>query len=184
MTIDLRSALRRRKPDKRLTQLSARQGQESDWSLPEPGPAALLIDTTVYIHQASDRLPTALSELLDRARLFHCTVALAEIVVGIANAEPTRPGWSALRDHYLELFELIPDVRVLTPDAQTWLEAGIVAGTLTRLQGYQAHQRRACLNDALIFLTAAKAGLPVLTANRVEFDLIQQLVPEGRFLHY
>jgi hypothetical protein len=41
-----------------------------------------------------------------------------------------------------------------------------------------------CLNDALIFLTAAKAGIPVLTANRDEFDLIQQLAPAGRFIHY
>ena len=60
----------------------------------------------------------------------------------------------------------------------------MVAGTLARTQGYQPHQRKACLNDALIFLTAAKAGLPVLTSNRDEFDLIQQLAPEGRFIHY
>ena len=32
-------------------------------------------------------------------------------------------------------------------------------------------------------LTAGKAGLPVLTSNRDEFDLIQQLVPSGRFIH-
>jgi hypothetical protein len=36
----------------------------------------------------------------------------------------------------------------------------------------------------LIYLTAAKAGLPVLTANRDEFDLIQQLAPEGHFIHF
>jgi hypothetical protein len=40
------------------------------------------------------------------------------------------------------------------------------------------------LNDVLIFLTAAKAGVPVLTANRDEFDLVQQLAPTGRFVHY
>ncbi|MEL6062021.1 MULTISPECIES: hypothetical protein [unclassified Methylobacterium] len=38
--------------------------------------------------------------------------------------------------------------------------------------------------DALIFLTATRAGLPVLTANRDDFDLIQQLAPEGRFVLY
>ena len=37
--------------------------------------------------------------------------------------------------------------------------------------------------DGLIFLTAAKAGIPVLTANRDEFDLIQRLAPAGRFIH-
>jgi hypothetical protein len=34
------------------------------------------------------------------------------------------------------------------------------------------------------FLTAAKVGLPVLTTNRDEFDLIQQLAPDGRFIHF
>ena len=40
------------------------------------------------------------------------------------------------------------------------------------------------LNDALIFLTAAKAGLPVLTSNRRDFDLLQQIIPTGRFIVY
>jgi hypothetical protein len=60
----------------------------------------------------------------------------------------------------------------------------VVAGILARKQGFQPYQRKECLNDALIYLTAAKAGLPVLTANRDEFDLIQQIAPEGRFIHY
>jgi hypothetical protein len=47
----------------------------------------------------------------------------------------------------------------------------------------QPYQRKECLNDALIFLTAAKAGIPVLTANRDEFDVIQQLAPAGQFIH-
>lgn len=68
----------------------------------------------------------------------------------------------------------IGDIR---PDRDIWAEAGLVAGTLARTQGYQASQRKACLNDALILLTAAKTGLPVLTANRDESDLIQQIVP-------
>jgi len=37
---------------------------------------------------------------------------------------------------------------------------------------------------ALIYLSAPKAGLPVLTANRDEFDIIQQIAPEGRFIHF
>ena len=46
------------------------------------------------------------------------------------------------------------------------------------------HQRKECLNDALIYLTAAKRWLPVVTANRVEFDMIQQIAPGGTFLHF
>ena len=186
MSADLRAALRRRKPDKRTTRLTPRPRDElTDWAVyGDAAAVALVLDTGVYIHSAAGRLPEELGRLIDRALLFHCAVALAELAVGVAAADPRGPGWAALRDHYAELFAQIPDTRLLTPDAQTFVDAGIVAGTLSRLQGYQSHQRTACLADALIFLTAARAGLPVLTANRDDFDLIQQLAPEGRFLTY
>ncbi len=147
------------------------------------GPAALLLDTNVYISRAAGRLPNALRDLIDRSLLFHCSVALAELAVGVANAQPARPGWPLVRDHYTELFARIPASRLLTPDGGVWADAGVVAGTLSRTQGFQPHQRKDCLNDALILLTAAKAGLPVLTADRDDFDLIQQLVPEGKVVH-
>ncbi|AYO84370.1 type II toxin-antitoxin system VapC family toxin [Methylobacterium brachiatum] len=186
MSVDLRGALRRRKPDKRSARLVPRPRHElADWAAyGESAPVALVLDTGVYIHSAAGRMPKALQQLIERALLFHCVVALAELSVGIAAADPRRPNWAALRDHYAELFAQIPDTRLLTPDAQTFADAGLVAGTLARLEGYQSHQRTACLADALIFLTAARAGLPVLTANREDFDLIQQLAPEGRFLAY
>ena len=60
----------------------------------------------------------------------------------------------------------------------------MVTGLLSRTQGFQPYQRKECLNDALIYLTAAKAGLPVLTANRDDFDTIQQIVSAGVFIHY
>ncbi len=147
-------------------------------------PAALLLDTNVYIHRAAGRLPAALAEMIDRTLLFHCTVALAELATGIANADPARPGWEAMRDHYTALFAAIPESRTLTPDAQTWLDAGVVSGLLSRTQGFQRHQRKECLNDTLIYLTAANAGLPVLTANRGDFDTIQQIASAGVFIHY
>jgi predicted nucleic acid-binding protein len=147
------------------------------------GSLVLLLDTNVYINRAAGRLPDRLRDVIDRALLFHCSVALAELAVGVANADPSRPGWPALRDHYVELFAEIPASRLVTPDAQVWADAGVIAGTLARTQGFQSHQRKECLNDALIFLTAAKAGIPVLTSNRDEFDLIQQLAPAGQFIH-
>ena len=125
-----------------------------------------------------------MQSLIDRALLFHCSVCLSELATGVANADPSTAGWPHIRTHYAELFDSIPSTRLLNPDAQTWTEAGLVAGTLARIQGFQTHQRKECLNDALIYLTAAKAGLPVLTGNREEFDLIQQLAPEGQFIYF
>jgi hypothetical protein len=90
----------------------------------------------------------------------------------------------ALRNYYNTLIATFPPSRLLTPDPRIWAEAGLIAGTLSRTQNFQRHQRKECLNDALIFLTAAKAGVPVLTASRKEFDLIHQLAPHGRFVHF
>ncbi len=143
----------------------------------------LLLDTNIYINRAAGRLEPRTCEAIDQALLFHCSVALAELATGVANADPSRPGWPAMKDHYADLFASIPPSRLMTPDAQIWIDAGVVAGTLARTQGYLPQQRKECLNDAMIFLTAAKAGIPVLTANRDDFDLIQQLAPEGRFVH-
>ncbi|KMO16107.1 type II toxin-antitoxin system VapC family toxin [Methylobacterium platani] len=185
MTSDLHAHLRRRKPEKRRARLVRRPretlGSIADLSR-QPQPA-LLLDTNIYILNASGRLPGTVAACLDRSRLFHCSVCLSEIAAGIANAALTR-GWSTIRDHYATVFASIPTSRLLVPDAATWIDAGLVAGTLARLQDFQREQRKECLNDALIFLTAARAGLPVLTADRADYDLIQQLAPEGRFFSF
>jgi predicted nucleic acid-binding protein len=186
LSIDLERALRKRKPAKRTIPLAPRPPDQRATltNLPGGAPRILLLDTNVYINRAAGRLPPDIGDVIDQALLFHCSVALAELAVGVANADPSRPGWTALRDHYSALFAAIPRSRLVTPDAQIWAEAGVIAGTLTRTQRFQPHQRKECLNDALIFLTAAKAGIPVVTANRDDFDLIQQIAPEGQFLSY
>lgn len=185
LTFDLPARLRRRKPEKRRTRLVQRPRERLE-SIAEvsarPHPV-LLLDTNVYILNASGKLPGPVAACLDRSRVFHCSVCLSEIAIGIANAAPVR-GWSAIRDHYATVFASIPVSRLLVPDADIWIDAGLIAGTLSRLQNFQREQRKECLNDALIFLTAARAGIPVLTADRGDYDLIQQLAPEGRFISF
>ncbi|WP_241527397.1 MULTISPECIES: type II toxin-antitoxin system VapC family toxin [Sphingomonas] len=186
MTIDLRSHLRRIKSEKTIRQFSRRPEDElvAAADLAGEGRAAIMADTNVYIRSAAGTLPAAAEALVERGLLFHCTVCVAELSTGVANADPEHSGWKTLRDHYAGLIASIPATRLLTPDPEIWVEAGLIAGTLARIQNYQRHQRKEALNDALIFLTAAKAGLPVLTSNRDEFDLIQQLAPGGRFIHF
>ena len=141
-------------------------------------------DTNVYIHAASGKLPEPAMRLLDRSLQFHCSVCLGELSAGIGAYNPAAKGWVAVRDHYVELFEAVPDSRILSPDPEVWLLAGLVSGILARTQGFAPTQRKECLNDALILLTAARAGFAVLTANRAEFDLIQQVAGQGVFIHY
>lgn len=148
------------------------------------GRARIVLDTNVYMQSAAGTLPPAAAALVDQGLLFHCSVCVAELVTGVANSDPSHPNWPGIRDYYKALIASFPPTRLLTPDDQVWTEAGMIAGTLARTQNFQRHQRKECLNDALIFLTAARAGLSVLTANRSEFDLIQQLAPQGRFIHF
>jgi predicted nucleic acid-binding protein len=186
LSIDLGAALRRVKTEKRRAQLTPRPRDAliSAADIPPAGRASLLLDTNVYIYSAAGRLAPAAAALLDRGLLFHCTVCVAELATGVANANPARAAWKKTRDHYAALIARMPATRLLTPDAETWALAGIIAGTLARCQNFAPHQRKECLNDALIYLTAAKAGLPVLTANRDEFDLIQQLAQTGDFVYF
>ena len=86
------------------------------------------------------------------------------------------PVW--LRGH------LSPSYRTLATDSEIWREAGILSGTLARLQGYKSDQRRRVLNDALLFATARKHGCSVLTRNVLDFDFLQQLDPSGKVLFY
>ncbi|WP_428490631.1 hypothetical protein [Rhodopila sp.] len=80
------------------------------------------------------------------------------------------------------MFASIPANRLLVPDAETWADAGIVAGTLARTQGLPKQRSKELLDDAVIYLCAAKNGLPVLTDNKADFDLLQQSAPTGNFI--
>jgi predicted nucleic acid-binding protein len=186
LTIDLQACLRRTKPEKRWRALKPRSSAElvavADVFL--HGRPAVVPDTNVYILYAAGRLPPAVRSIVKFGLLSHCSVCASELATGVANADPKHPKWSELRDYYETLIMDWPSTRLLNPTPTIWTEAGLIAGTLARMQGFQRNERKECLNDALIFLTAAAAGLPVLTSNRSEFDLIQQLAPHGQFIHF
>lgn len=186
MRIDLDAALRRRKPERHLRQLSPRPDDAllSVADLPFSGGVTLVADTNVYINDAAGRLPARVEAMLDRAILFHCSVCVAEIATGIAAGDPTHRAWKRTREVYAEVLGAIPATRLIVPDDQVWCDAGLIAGTLSRTQGLQPHQRKELLNDALILLSASKSGLPVLTSDRDHYDLLQQLCPETRFIVY
>lgn len=187
MSTDLLALTRRRKPEKWLAPVALRdRGDLVDAATfaARAGTIRIVPDTTVYIDNVAGRLPAAARDLVHHGIAYHCSVCLSELVTGLANRDPRRSDWAGERDYFARLFRGVPDTRLLTPDDDIWADAGLIAGTLARTQGFQRHQRKECLNDALIYLTAAKAGLPILTANRDDFDLIQQLAPEGRFVHY
>jgi hypothetical protein len=131
---------------------------------------------------AASMLPQAATIIVDQGMMFHCSACLAELSVGLGNCAPRASEWRAVADHYADMFASIPADRLLVPDAQTWTEAGTVAGVLARTQGFQKQHLGGLLNDALVYLCTAKHGLPVLTSNKADFDLLQQIAPGGSFI--
>lgn len=185
MTFDLEALLRQLKPEKRTGALQHRALKDLVRAEElRPGPMALVPDTTVYIDMAAGRMSPAAFDLIRQTTQLHSVVCLSEIAQGVSLHDPKASRYRAMRGHYVELARRIPANRVLTPDDEVWMRAGVLTGLLTRTQGYQAHQRKELLADALIYLSAAKAGIPVLTRNAGDFDLLNQLHPAGRVIVY
>jgi hypothetical protein len=184
LTIDLRKIIRSRKPEKRQTRLTARPNanliRASD--IAGMGRQVFVPDTNIYIMDAAGILPLAAETIINQGLMFHCSICLAEVSVGVGKYAPKASDWRMVADHYAGLFASVPANRLLVPDAETWVDAGMVAGILARTQGFQKQQSRGLLNDAVIYLCAAKNGLPVLTDNKADFDLLQQVAPGGRII--
>jgi len=172
VSIDLATLLRRHKPERRVKALLRRDRADLPLfnALTVRTGTRLLLDTGIYIAEAAGTLAPEQRARLARVERHHCTVCLGEITVGLANRDVSAASWPAERQYWEGLFAKLPRTRTYAPDAETWAAAGLLAGTLTRVQGFQSYQRKDALNDALIYLTALKQGVPVLTQNRRDFD--------------
>jgi predicted nucleic acid-binding protein len=178
-------SLRRLKPEKYQKRLQYRDRSQlrflSDLEPPFP---KLLLDTTVYIDALQGKLPEQAEIALRAGSLWHSTVTEAELAAIAGLLDPAHPETAGVIAQVAASINLRPAHRILTPDRETWREAGMLAGLLARLQGYGKNEQRKALNDALIFLTAAKSGGVVLTRNVSEFDLLTQLDARGQAIFY
>jgi predicted nucleic acid-binding protein len=182
---DIRSILRRLKPEKRRDTLKRR----SLAALPfveraSDLPRVLLYDTTVYVDILQGRFPKAGELAIRAADAWHSTVTEAELSAPCGFLQPNHPETVRALRQITAVIERRPAHRTIAPDREIWLHAGILSGVLARLQGYGRADRRRVLNDALIFGTARKHGMAVLTRNTDDFDFLQQLDPTGHVIFY
>ncbi|HVH85422.1 MAG TPA: PIN domain-containing protein [Terriglobales bacterium] len=185
MSSDVESVLRRLKPDKRREPLTKRSGSELPFAERASRlPRALLYDTTVYVDILQDRFPHRGEVAIRVADAWHSTVTEAELIAPCGFLNPDHPETSNTVKGIVGAIERRPAHRTIAPDREIWLVAGVLSGILARLQGYGRAERRRALNDALIFATARKHGMTVLTRNTDDFDLLQQLDPGGQVLFY
>jgi predicted nucleic acid-binding protein len=185
LSSEFAKSLRRLKPEKHRKRLANRDRSQLPYlkSLKPPFPK-LLLDTCVYIDALQDRLPRFVEIALRAGNLWHSTVTEAELAALVGLLDPSHPETEHVMAQIAASIEMRPAHRILVPDREAWRDAGILAGLLARLQHYGKNERRKALNDALIFLTAAKSGCVVLTRNVTDFDLLMQLDRKGQAVFY
>jgi predicted nucleic acid-binding protein len=147
-------------------------------------PRTLLYDTTVYVDILQGRFPEAGDLAIRAADAWHSTVTEAELIAACGLLNPRHPNTVETTRQIMAVIDCRPAHRTIAPDRETWLVAGVLSGILARLQGYGRTDRRRVLNDALVFATARKHGMAVLTRNVGDFDFLQQLDPSGRVVFY
>lgn len=185
MSSEFQATLRRLKPEKRRSQLRSRDESSLEFiGTAGKKPRKLLYDTTVYIDILQNRFPQDGEFVLRATEGWHSAVTEAELSAAIGLLDPAHPKTREIVEQIAAVIERRPSHRTIAPDRETWREAGILSGVLSRLQGYGREHRRRAFNDALLFATARKHGCAVLTRNIVDFDLLQQLDPSVRVLYY
>ncbi|WP_245275636.1 hypothetical protein [Mesorhizobium sp. LNHC229A00] len=130
MSSDLRAALLRYKPEKHRARMAPRaRGRLVGRHGYQPDRPADAGTRRQHLHHGGHTAEAA-RLLLERSLLFHCSVCLAELATGVANYNSAGPDWRRVRDYYTALFDTIPDSRILSPDDQAWIDAGVIAGSL------------------------------------------------------
>jgi predicted nucleic acid-binding protein len=185
LSFDLARTLRRLKP----ATLKANLARRPAGSLPFVTGSALLgpqllLDTTVYIDALQSTSPREVNDLITVRVCNHSAVCLAELTHAFGRLAPGHPSTAAALAAVGKVIDGMRPHRIREPSRTVWGTAGILAGMVFRMGGYKTGQERELLNDALIFLQAVESGYVVLTANVGDFDMLGQLVPEGRVLFY
>jgi hypothetical protein len=144
----------------------------------------LLLDTCVYIDQMQDRSPQVLDELIAQRQINHSTVAIQELMHTVGALDPSDARTAGVIAEIRKQIRAMPPHRIFAPDVEVLGRAALLSGILCRLQGYEKDGKLRALQDCVLFLQAQKLGLVVLTANIVDYDILQQLIPAGRATFY
>jgi len=121
-----------------------------------------LFDTSIYVSalRRGDTGP-AVARFVAENDMWLSAVVLEELYAG-----------SRERDrHVVELIEraFAKEGRILTPELDDWIQAGKVLSRLGAKYDYEQIGRNRLTNDALMAISAARAGVTVVTANVRDF---------------
>lgn len=135
----------------------------------------ILLDTSVYIEGFTNRdFGTELRAFHQAAlpRMLLSTVVVHELQVGAT----TPTALKRLKRGLVEPFRIRRRLHV--PSASTWTLAAAIDRDLRALGRYAGSlATRSFANDILLAASARELGASVVTLNRVDFDIIKQVVP-------
>jgi hypothetical protein len=114
----------------------------------------------------------------------HLSVCVAELTHAFGRLDPRNPATETVLKELARTVADIPPHRLATADSAAVIEAGILAGLLFRLDDLRAGQELAALNDATLYLHALSRGQVILTRDLRDFDLLNQILPDGQVLFY
>ena len=126
-----------------------------------------ILDTTVYIgHWERGLYEERLAAVRKGYVIRHSAVVLSELRRGARTREAQR---------LVEELYRFAAVR-WEPTVEDWWEAGRLIRTIGDVRNWDTNKRRDFQNDALIALTARRHGATVVTANRLDFELLSKEV--------
>jgi predicted nucleic acid-binding protein len=121
-----------------------------------------LFDTSIYVSalRRGDASP-AVAKFVAENDMWLSAVVLEELYAGARERDR----------HVVKLIErqFEEESRILLPDLDDWIQAGKVLSRLASKYDYETIGRNRLTNDALMAMSAARAGITVVTANVRDF---------------
>lgn len=144
---------------------------------------SVLLDSNVFIAALAGRGPAELVVLLSNLpQSFVSGAIMAELSWTRGRLDPKHGDTAKVLEKYNGALSRIDTNKILFPNADEWMRAGELAGTVARALGgggqsiKTAFDRMELINDATTAVVAARSGVTVVTSDR-HFDLFMQLNP-------
>lgn len=131
----------------------------------------VMFDSSIYIAglRLGGAAPLGLRQMADGGPVWLSSVVLEELYAGV----------SRQNRRTVERLERDFDKarRILVPNLRDWTQTGDVLARLAGKYGYEKIGRRRLTNDALIAMSAGRAGITVITTNARDFEKLALLRP-------
>ncbi|MBR0660206.1 PIN domain-containing protein [Neoroseomonas oryzicola] len=157
---------------------------EADAPLSDP----LLLDANAIGRILLGKAPPILRARLEAGDAWMAAPGASEVEHLIARLDPTKPDSARTIAKLRDMLDQVAPTHILVPDAAAWSAAARMAGTIVRRNGGPTRkvapgERIELVNDCLTAIVTAAAGGTVVT-NDLDFDLIQQLMPDLRVVFF